>query len=143
LIEPHEGDTRYVRRDAEGRFTTDQVDVHRSLWWDGLATELPVLCFELGRFAAVGARRAWPSLQTLACEHQYIQKAVRSLSLWSSESHAVKCSGCGADASQAATRVVLPNPAGAETSVSRASIPRLRRSLSRGRATVAARLRGT
>ena len=30
-IEPHEGDTRYVRRDAQGRFTSDQVDVGRSL----------------------------------------------------------------------------------------------------------------
>ena len=30
LIEPHEGDKRYVRRDAEGRFT-EQVDVGRSL----------------------------------------------------------------------------------------------------------------
>ena len=31
LIEPHKGDKRYVRRDAEGHFTADQVDVHRSL----------------------------------------------------------------------------------------------------------------
>ena len=31
LIEPHEGDKRYARRDAEGRFTEDQVDVGRSL----------------------------------------------------------------------------------------------------------------
>ena len=31
LIEPHEGDKRYVRRDDRGRFTTDQVDVGRSL----------------------------------------------------------------------------------------------------------------
>jgi hypothetical protein len=30
LIEPHKGDKRYVRRDAEGHFT-DEVDVHRSL----------------------------------------------------------------------------------------------------------------
>ena len=30
-IEPHEGDKRYVRRDAQGRFTSDQVDVGRSL----------------------------------------------------------------------------------------------------------------
>ena len=34
LIEPREGDTRYVRRDAQGRFTTDQVDVHKSLSQD-------------------------------------------------------------------------------------------------------------
>jgi hypothetical protein len=31
LIEPHEGDKRYVRRDEQGRFTEDQVDVGRSL----------------------------------------------------------------------------------------------------------------
>ena len=31
LIEPNEGDKRYVRRDANGRFTKDQVDVGKSL----------------------------------------------------------------------------------------------------------------
>jgi hypothetical protein len=31
LIEPNPGDKRYVRRDANGRFTSDQVDVGRSL----------------------------------------------------------------------------------------------------------------
>ncbi len=31
LIEPNPGDKRYVRRDENGRFTTDQVDVGRSL----------------------------------------------------------------------------------------------------------------
>ena len=31
LIEPNEGDKRYVRRDENGRFTDDQVDVGRSL----------------------------------------------------------------------------------------------------------------
>jgi hypothetical protein len=34
LIEPHEGDKRYVRRDDEGKFTEDQVDVGRSLSQD-------------------------------------------------------------------------------------------------------------
>jgi hypothetical protein len=34
LIEPNEGDKRYVRRDEEGRFTEDQVDVGRSLSQD-------------------------------------------------------------------------------------------------------------
>jgi hypothetical protein len=29
-IEPNPGDKRYVRRDAEGQFTGDQVDVGRS-----------------------------------------------------------------------------------------------------------------
>jgi len=33
LIEPH-GDKRYIRRDARGRFTSDQVDVGRSLGQD-------------------------------------------------------------------------------------------------------------
>jgi hypothetical protein len=31
LIEPNEGDKRYVRRDEDGKFTEDQVDVGRSL----------------------------------------------------------------------------------------------------------------
>jgi hypothetical protein len=31
LIEPHDGDKRYIRRDDQGRFTEDQVDVGRSL----------------------------------------------------------------------------------------------------------------
>lgn len=34
LIEPNEGDKRYVRRDDEGKFTEDQVDVGRSLSQD-------------------------------------------------------------------------------------------------------------
>jgi hypothetical protein len=31
FIEPHPGDKRYIRRAPDGTFTTDQVDVHRSL----------------------------------------------------------------------------------------------------------------
>ena len=31
LIEPNKGDKRYVRRDESGHFTSDQVDVGRSL----------------------------------------------------------------------------------------------------------------
>lgn len=31
LIEPHPGDKRYVRRNDQGQFTEDQVDVGRSL----------------------------------------------------------------------------------------------------------------
>ena len=31
MIEPNQGDKRYVRRDAEGRFTDDQSSVSRSL----------------------------------------------------------------------------------------------------------------
>ena len=34
LIEPNEGDKRYVRRDDEGKFTEDQSDVGRSLAQD-------------------------------------------------------------------------------------------------------------
>jgi len=33
-IEPHDGDKRYVRRDDDGQFTDDQVDVGRSLSQD-------------------------------------------------------------------------------------------------------------
>ena len=33
-IEPNDGDKRYVRRDENGRFTEDQVDVGRSLSQD-------------------------------------------------------------------------------------------------------------
>ena len=34
LIEPNDGDKRYIRRDEEGKFTEDQVDVGRSLSQD-------------------------------------------------------------------------------------------------------------
>ncbi len=34
LIEPQPGDKRYIRRDDEGKFTEDQVDVGRSLSQD-------------------------------------------------------------------------------------------------------------
>ena len=34
LIEPNEGDKRYVRRDAKGHFTESQDDVGRSLSQD-------------------------------------------------------------------------------------------------------------
>jgi hypothetical protein len=34
LIEPHEGDKRYIRRDDEGKFTEDQVDMGRSISQD-------------------------------------------------------------------------------------------------------------
>jgi hypothetical protein len=34
LIEPNPGDKRYVRRDEQGRFTSDQTDVGRSLAQD-------------------------------------------------------------------------------------------------------------
>lgn len=34
LIEPNEGDKRYVRRDDEGQFTESQDDVGRSLTQD-------------------------------------------------------------------------------------------------------------
>lgn len=33
-IEPHEGDSRYVRRDEQGQFTDDQTDVGRSISQD-------------------------------------------------------------------------------------------------------------
>jgi hypothetical protein len=34
LIEPHEGDKRYIRRDENGQFTEEQEDVGRSLTQD-------------------------------------------------------------------------------------------------------------
>ena len=34
IIEPNPGDKRYARRDDQGRFTEDQVDVGRSLSQD-------------------------------------------------------------------------------------------------------------
>ena len=34
LIEPHEGDKRYIRRDEQGQFTQEQDDVGRSLSQD-------------------------------------------------------------------------------------------------------------
>jgi hypothetical protein len=34
LIEPNEGDKRYIRRDEQGRFTESQDDVGRSLSQD-------------------------------------------------------------------------------------------------------------
>ena len=34
LIEPNEGDKRFIRRDEKGEFTEDQVDVGRSLSQD-------------------------------------------------------------------------------------------------------------
>ena len=34
LIEPNEGDKRFIRRDEEGKFTEDQADVGRSLSQD-------------------------------------------------------------------------------------------------------------
>ncbi|HEX5726574.1 MAG TPA: hypothetical protein VFX98_13955 [Longimicrobiaceae bacterium] len=34
MIEPNPGDKRYVRRDDQGRFTSDQSDVGRSLTQD-------------------------------------------------------------------------------------------------------------
>ena len=30
-IEPNSDDKRYIRRDADGQFTSDQSDIHRSL----------------------------------------------------------------------------------------------------------------
>jgi len=34
LIEPNKGDKRYIRRDEQGQFTEEQVDVGRSLSQD-------------------------------------------------------------------------------------------------------------
>jgi hypothetical protein len=64
------------------------------------------------------------------------------LSVSSSESQAT-APPVGRELSQATTAVVLPNPAGAETSVSFAAAPRPRRAVSRPRSTTPARSFGT
>ena len=38
LIEPHQGDKRYVCRDDQGKFTEQQIDVGRSLAADRRST---------------------------------------------------------------------------------------------------------
>jgi hypothetical protein len=43
LIEPNEGDKRYIRRDEDGQFTEDQVDVGRSLSADARSTAKKVV----------------------------------------------------------------------------------------------------
>jgi hypothetical protein len=43
MIEPNQGDKRYVRRDAAGRFTEDQVNVGRSLSADKRSTSKTVV----------------------------------------------------------------------------------------------------
>ena len=42
-IQPNEGDKRFARRDAEGRFTEDQSDVGRSLSADRRNTSKTVV----------------------------------------------------------------------------------------------------
>src|SRR4051794_14485871 len=75
----------------------------------------------------------------------YAQNAQPSLSPGSSDTHALVASAPLAedDASQSATRVDLPNPGGAETTVSLDRAPRSRSSDRRGRATRPGRGRGT
>ena len=55
-IEPNPGDIRYVRRDARGRFTTDQVEASRALGRDGAATRR-LRRIPPGQGPARGARR--------------------------------------------------------------------------------------
>ena len=43
MIEPNQGDKRYVRRDAAGRFTEDQSNVGRSLAADRRSTSKTVV----------------------------------------------------------------------------------------------------
>jgi hypothetical protein len=49
LIEPHKGDKGHTRRDAGGTFTTDQVDVQRSLAADNKPARKGGLAQWLGR----------------------------------------------------------------------------------------------
>src|ERR1700737_174052 len=84
-----------------------------------------------------------PGAAVVSAATRYVQNNAGSLSRWSSESHATDRPSAGAAASHCASSVVLPNPAGADTSVSADSAPRLRRSLSLGRATRPRRDLGT
>jgi hypothetical protein len=67
---------------------------------------------------------------------RYGQNTAGSLSRSSRVSHAAGVPDSVVATSHCVSRVVLPNPAGAETSVNAESNPRLRCSVSRGRATV-------
>ena len=71
------------------------------------------------------------------------QKEPDSLSVGSRDTHAVTCSSGSDAASHSASTVVLPNPGGAETSVSFARNPRCSRVMSRARGTEDSRGRGT
>ena len=64
-----------------------------------------------------------------------VQNATGSLSPGSSESHAVTDPSAGAAPSHSARSVDLPNPAGADTSVSFDRVPRCTRSVRCGRDT--------
>jgi len=81
------------------------------------------------------ARAPTPGATVCSAVIRYVQNDPDWLSAWSRESHAADRSPAGAAASHSASSVVLPKPAGAETSVSFDSAPRLKRSLSLGRPT--------
>ena len=55
LVEPNPGDKRYVRRDDQGRFTKDQVDVGKAISQDMQRESKPALvlfdCYRLGQVA--------------------------------------------------------------------------------------------
>src|SRR5437016_2776323 len=86
-----------------------------------------------------------PMLGTAVCNAvtTYVQNDAGSLSEPSSETHATERSSPDDSPSQSARRVVLPNPAGADTSVSLDSAPRRSSSSSRGRVTRPRRTFGT
>ena len=73
----------------------------------------------------------------------YVQNEAGSSSAWSSDSQATNAVSADMPASQSASRVVLPKPAGAATSVTFTSVMRSRRSRSRARGTTPRRLLGT
>ena len=84
-----------------------------------------------------------PGAAVLSAAMKYVQNNAGSLSLASSDSHAVVCPSAGADVNQSVSSVVLPKPAGADTSVSADSPARPRRSFSLERATNPRRRAGT
>src|SRR5215212_8847204 len=87
--------------------------------------------------AATSGTAAWSAVTT------YVQNDTGSLSAASSDSHATGCDAPGVGPSHSARSVVLPNPAGADTSVNLDSPPLRRRSVSLGRVTRPPRSRGT
>jgi len=89
------------------------------------------------------AREPTPGTAVWIAVTTYVQKDDGSLSEGSSESHATERSSPSVSPSHSARSVVLPNPAGADTSVSLDSSPRRKRSVSLGRVTRPRRSFGT
>ena len=86
--------------------------------------------------SAARARSPIPGATPRSAAITCAQNGATWLSPPSRESHAVRCRRSVADDSHSASAVVLPNPAGADTSVSFVATPRSSRSVKRGRWTM-------